>query len=103
MPVSELAEQAGVSERTLRDHFQRFVGVSQNSYGLRLRLNAVRRELQRRNPGPITDIATRYGFSHFGRFAAQYRRLFGESPSATRLASVPSTRQQSEITAAARR
>jgi adenylate cyclase len=31
----------------------------------------------------VTDVAVRAGFSHFGRFAQEYRRLFGEAPSAT--------------------
>src|SRR5205085_8076979 len=33
---------------------------------------------------PITAIATRFGFIHFGRFSSQYRRAFGEAPSTTR-------------------
>ncbi|MFD2500918.1 hypothetical protein ACFSTI_21320 [Rhizorhabdus histidinilytica] len=31
----------------------------------------------------MTEIACRWGFYQFGRFAAQYRRLFGELPSET--------------------
>jgi TolB-like protein len=31
----------------------------------------------------ITEVAIRFGFSHFGRFSGQYRRCFGERPSAT--------------------
>jgi AraC family transcriptional regulator, ethanolamine operon transcriptional activator len=31
----------------------------------------------------VTAVATRWGFYHFGRFSAAYRRLFGEVPSAT--------------------
>ena len=31
----------------------------------------------------VTAIATEYGFAHYGRFSGEYRRCFGETPSAT--------------------
>jgi AraC-like DNA-binding protein len=31
----------------------------------------------------VTEVATRFGFSHFGRFSQQYRRCFDETPSET--------------------
>jgi len=32
---------------------------------------------------PVAEVAARHGFLHAGRFAADYRRRFGESPSQT--------------------
>ena len=49
-----------------------------------LRLNAAHRALLQ--PGKdtsVTKVAARYGFVHFGRFAATYQRQFGELPSVT--------------------
>ena len=49
-----------------------------------LRLTGARRDLRR--PGAattVTETATRWGFFHFGEFAAAYRRQFGELPSDT--------------------
>jgi len=44
----------------------------------------VRRELQTHRRDSIGDVAARWGFWHLSRFAADYTRLFGELPSATR-------------------
>jgi AraC family ethanolamine operon transcriptional activator len=49
-----------------------------------VRLEGVRRDLDGGlPPGGISELALRWGFSHFGRFAADYRRHFGELPSET--------------------
>jgi adenylate cyclase len=83
--LAALTSTCGVSERTLLKQFQTFLGVPPLTYLRRLRLDAARSELT--NPGnnePISDITARCGFSHLGRFATEYRRLFGETPSATR-------------------
>ena len=53
--------------------------------GLRAaRFERARDELRRSEPeATVTDVATRWGFDHMGRFAVEYRRRFGESPSQT--------------------
>jgi TolB-like protein/AraC-like DNA-binding protein len=82
--IADLAAHCGVSERTLHKHFRAFMGVSPLEFRRRLRLAEARNELLRCAEGTsVTDIATRFGFSHFGRFAQQYRRQFGETPSTT--------------------
>jgi AraC family ethanolamine operon transcriptional activator len=55
------------------------------TYLRRLRLNGVHRALRRKNGGSITvtDVALEFGFWHLGRFAEQYKELFGESPHET--------------------
>jgi AraC-like DNA-binding protein len=49
------------------------------------RMHLARAALQRVEPHAttVTEIATRFGFWHFGRFAGHYRHLFDETPSAT--------------------
>jgi transcriptional regulator GlxA family with amidase domain len=49
------------------------------------RMNLARHALNDSSPdaATVTEIATRYGFWQFGRFAGEYKSLFGESPSAT--------------------
>jgi AraC-like DNA-binding protein/Flp pilus assembly protein TadD len=82
--TGDLAAACGVAERTLRKHFAAFVGVSPLEYLHRLRLTAARAELTNRaSTASVTEVATRYGFSHFGRFSSHYRRRFGEPPSRT--------------------
>src|SRR5258707_1100689 len=85
-PISmgSLAEHCGVAERTLNAHFRIFVGLSPIRYLRRLRLVAAREALLAAEPGiSVTEVARRYHFDHLGRFASQYRRAFGEPPSAT--------------------
>jgi AraC-like DNA-binding protein len=81
--LSDLAQAAGTPERTMHKHFVRFVGIAPLGFLRRLRLAAAREALLTRSDS-VTGIATSHGFSHFGRFAADYRRCFGETPSATR-------------------
>ena len=54
-------------------------------YLLLRRMHLARRALREAAPHTtsVTDTATRYGFWQLGRFAVEYRSLFGESPSTT--------------------
>lgn len=84
--VADLAEHAGVSERSLHAAFRRQLGTSPMAYVRRRRLEQAHDELLRLDPGTgarVTDVALRHGFAHTGRFAAAYRARFGEPPSAT--------------------
>jgi TolB-like protein len=82
--IADLVEVCGVAERTLRKHFCVFLGLAPREYLRRTRLAAVREQLLSAVADvSVTEIAARNGFSHFGRFAAQYRRCFGETPSST--------------------
>ena len=56
-----------------------------------MRLTAARVELQKSDgSASISEIASRCGLTHLGRFATEYRTAFGELPSATRRRAVGS-------------
>ncbi len=83
--LESLARATGASGRMLEYHFRRQYGITPVAWNRSMKLNEAHADLKRLRPGDrrISDIATRWGFSHFGRFAREYRRLFGESPSQT--------------------
>jgi AraC family ethanolamine operon transcriptional activator len=83
--VRDICQVASVSARTLEYAFRERFGIPPKSFLLALRLNGVRRELKDVDTisTTITDLATRWGFWHMSQFAADYRRFFGELPSAT--------------------
>jgi AraC-like DNA-binding protein len=80
--VPELCAAIGVSERSLRACCQEQLRMSPKRYLLLRRMNFARRALRDSAP-TVTEIATRYGFWQLGRFAGEYKSLFGEAPSIT--------------------
>src|SRR3984885_8847428 len=83
--TAELARATGASARTLQRAFERSDQPSPMLYLRRLRLQRVHAELAANSPDSltVTMVAGRWGFMHLGRFASQYRQLFGETPSET--------------------
>ena len=83
--LGDLVAVTGVPGRTLLKHFKDHHGVSPVRYWRNRRFVRVREALQRaRDDASVTDIAMNWGFYHLGRFAIEYARRFGESPSDTR-------------------
>ena len=84
LSVVDLCRMTGVSRRTLEYAFQERFGLSPKAYLLARRLDGVRAELRQDHADlSVTRIANRWGFDHLSRFAAFYRRQFGELPSET--------------------
>jgi AraC-like DNA-binding protein len=83
--IPELCKQVGASERTLLACCWEHLGMGPKQYLLLRRMHMVRRALREgaRAQTTVTEVAARYGFWQFGRFAVEYKTLFGESPSAT--------------------
>jgi AraC family ethanolamine operon transcriptional activator len=83
--MGEISGALGVSARTLRVCCEEQLGMSATEYLRRRRMQLVHRALRNGDPDAarISAVARRYGFRSLGRFAANYRALFGELPSAT--------------------
>jgi len=82
--IADISSTAGVAGRTLFKHFQDTRGVSPMQYLRNLRFEKAKQELLNAQAGmSVTEIAARWGFGHLGRFAVEYRKRFGESPSET--------------------
>ena len=82
--IEALCTMVGASWATLQRAFAEEFGVTPSSYIKSRRLAAVQSELIKNGPGVvISDVANRWGFWHMGSFASDYRKQFGELPSAT--------------------
>lgn len=85
LSILQVCSRIGASRRKLNYCFQDTLGITPVKYLRAIRLNRVRRELKqvRDLRTGVQDIATRWGFWHFGQFSLDYKLQFGELPSAT--------------------
>jgi transcriptional regulator GlxA family with amidase domain len=83
--MTDLAENAGGSERTLRTAFNEHFAMSPMRYLWTRRLHAINRALRAADPAEqsVTDLLVQHGEWQFGRFAMRYHGQFGELPSKT--------------------
>lgn len=84
LTVGDLAVASGVSVRTLFEGFRRFRCTTPMALLRAVRLEQAHADIEAAPPTEnIANIAFKWGFVHLGRFAHDYRRCFGELPSAT--------------------
>lgn len=82
--LADIAQHCGVAERTLNEHFRRFLGLPPMRFLRRLRLAAAREALLTGADGlSVTAVAAGHQLRHLGRFSGDYAKLFGEAPSTT--------------------
>ncbi len=81
--VKDLCRAGNVSERTLLYIFRDRLDVTPKEFLQACKLRRVQQDLLSHGTKNVTDAATRWGFWHMGQFAADYRKMFGELPSAT--------------------
>jgi AraC-like DNA-binding protein len=78
----ELAQQVGVSVRSMHDAILRYRGMSLHRYLRLQRLWLVRQRLLA-GAESVKATALAFGFWHLGDFSGSYRLQFGETPSQT--------------------
>lgn len=84
--LAQVAAAACVGPRAVQLAFRRHRDTTPLRYLRTVRLDRARAALMAADPtagATVTEIAARWGFGHQGRFAAQYRRVYGELPSTT--------------------
>ena len=81
--LADICTAIGASERTLRICCHEHIGMGPCRYIWLRRMHLAHRALVLASPftTTVTEIATDHGFGELGRFATEYRALFGESPS----------------------
>lgn len=78
-----VAEACGISKRYLHEVFADG-NATVSQYIREQRLLAARDLLQMPNPGSMSDIAYRFGFSDQAQFSRLFKAMFGQTPSAFR-------------------
>jgi AraC-like DNA-binding protein len=78
--VTELARQAGMSERSLRRHFKAEIGISIGSYLGQARMGRAMQMLIEDRRKSVLEVSISVGFNSPSAFASAFRRATGMSP-----------------------
>ena len=79
----QLAKVSSCSIRTLSRSFEKKYGIGPMAFIKQRRLDAAYLDLlsAKSDATTVTQVAINYGFAHIGKFAIEYGKAFGESPS----------------------
>lgn len=81
LTIEEIATAAGTTPRSLQLAFRQYRGTTPLGFWREARLARAHADLMAATPGTaVTDVALRWGFTHFGRFSESYRARFGLCP-----------------------
>lgn len=83
LSMSDIARECAVTPRTLQYAFRRHLDCTPGDYLRQVRLDLVHQVLTDGSGRTVGDAATRFGFFNPGRFASEYRQVFGENPRET--------------------
>ena len=83
--ISTIKSELKISESQLHHEFKKEYGITPKKYLLLLRLNAIRKVLLLSDPNSVTiaEVAYKYNIFQMNHFSAQYKKVFGETPSQT--------------------
>jgi two-component system CheB/CheR fusion protein len=84
--LSDIAVASRLSPRGLQAAFRRHLDTTPLAYLRSVRMERAHHDLQSAGPGEGVSVATlaaKWGFTHLGRFAIEYRRRFRVHPSHT--------------------
>lgn len=76
----DLAQQVGVSDRTLQRGFRELFGTTVVGYSMQQRLNRAE-QLLRQPERTVAEVARLVGYGHLSYFATVFKRQFGITPS----------------------
>jgi AraC family ethanolamine operon transcriptional activator len=85
LSISKLLEVADISERSLQYAFRDAFDMTPQAFMKRRRLHFARQQLLAacHRETSVSKVATGLGFYELGRFASDYRQIFGQIPSET--------------------
>ena len=83
--IIDVCRALGISRRGLQYSFEDVLDINPMTYLRLMRLNGARRDLLNAAavPTQVQEVVARWGFWHFSRFSAEYKKLFHELPSET--------------------
>ncbi|WP_310776771.1 helix-turn-helix transcriptional regulator [Mycobacterium sp. Z3061] len=83
--VNDVADALRMTSRAVQYLFRQHLDTTPTEYLRRVRLHRAHQELinSDRSTTTVSEVAHRWSFAHTGRFAALYRKTYGQSPHAT--------------------
>jgi AraC family ethanolamine operon transcriptional activator len=83
--IADLCSALGISRRVLELSFKKYIGLSPKQFSNYQRMRDCHAELLlgSRQQNSVSQVAMNWGFWHMGQFGSDYKKLFGQTPSAT--------------------
>lgn len=83
--VNDIADALRMTSRAVQYLFRQHLDTTPTEYLRRVRLHRAHQDLinSDRSTTTVSEVAHRWSFAHTGRFAALYRKTYGQSPHAT--------------------